>query len=191
MASIRPQGRTVVVVVDVQVDVMAGAWDAPRVVSNVALVVQRARERGVPVIWVQHEAPDLPRDSAGWQWVPGLQPAPGEGRVYKHYESSFEDTDLEAQLQGVNASHITLAGAATNWCIRATAYAALDRGYDLTLVQDAHTTKDTELAPGERIQAKHLVADLNQVMTWIQYPGRSVNTAASATVDFGLETPRR
>ena len=68
---------------------------------------------------------ELPRDSATWQLVPHLVPAEGDARIYKKFESSFEDTKLEDELAKVGATHIVLAGAMTNWCIRATAYGAL------------------------------------------------------------------
>ena len=57
----------------------------------------------------------------------------------------FEPTKLEEELARLAATHITLASAMTNWCIRATAYGALERGYDLTLVKDAHTTASVDL----------------------------------------------
>jgi nicotinamidase-related amidase len=185
MASIRSGTQSALVVVDVQVGVMEKAWDAPRAISKVARVVERARAAGVPVVWVQHNDPQLLKDSPEWQWVPELRPLAGEVRVHKQYESSFESTTLESELAARNVSHVVLAGAATNWCIRATAYGALDRGYDLTLVQDAHTTKTTNLEGGFQIQAEQVVQDLNVVMRWISYPGRKSSTATAEDVHFG------
>lgn len=75
-------------------------------------------------------------------------------------------------------------GAATNWCIRATAYAALERGYDLTLVGDAHTTRDTPLANGVVLSAQDMVNDLNLAMSWLSYPGRRNTVANAAQVVF-------
>jgi nicotinamidase-related amidase len=184
MSTVRPGKQPVLVVVDVQVGVMAEAWDAQRVIGNVARAVERARTSGVPIIWVQHEARDLPRDSASWQWVDALSPAPGETRIHKRFESSFEGTDLEAQLGRLGATHIVLAGASTNWCIRATAYAALDRGYALTLLQDAHTTSHLDLGNGSRVEAAGIVAELNVVMSWLSFPGRTCGTCATAELDF-------
>lgn len=181
-----PAPRSVLLVVDVQVGVMADGWDAPRIIANVAQAVARAREQGVPVVWVQHHSDDLPRDSDVWQWVPELQPADGELRIHKRFPSSFEDTDLAAQLARLGATHIVLAGAQTNWCIRATAYGALDRGFHLTLVRDAHTTSHLDLGPGERIDAAGIVKELNVAMTWLNYPGRKNGTAAAASLDFAL-----
>lgn len=186
MSTVRPGNQAALLVVDVQVGVVTAAWETTRVVSNVARAVERAREKGVPVIWVQHEDSDLVRDSAPWQLVPELVPAAGEARVFKRYESSFEDTALEAELARVGAGHIVLAGAQTNWCIRATAYGALDRGYDLTLIKDAHTTKSIDLQNGARIEAADLIEDLNIAMTWLSYPGRKTTTVAAEDVDFSV-----
>jgi len=104
--------------------------------------------------------------------------------VHKSFNSAFEDTELESVLAGLRATHIVLAGAATNWCIRATAYGALDRGYDLTLVKDAHTTETMELRDGTRIEAARIVDELNIAMTWLSYPGRANGTATAVEVDY-------
>jgi nicotinamidase-related amidase len=184
MATVREGSKPVLLVVDVQVGVMREAWDAERVVANVARTVERARGAGVPVIWVQHAANDLVHGSPEWQWVPELVPRADEPRVHKRFNSSFEQTSLDEELRRLDASHLVLAGAATNWCIRATAYGALERGYDLTLVEDAHTTGTMELEDGARIEAATLVRELNVGMTWVEYPGRRNGTATAEQLDF-------
>jgi nicotinamidase-related amidase len=191
MSTVRPGNNSALVVVDVQVGVMANSWEAPRVIKNIARAVERARVGGVPVIWVQHESEELPRDSAPWQWVPELVLVAGEKRVYKRFPSSFEETKLEEGLGELGTTHLVLAGAQTNWCIRATAYAALDRGYDLTLLKDAHTTASIELGDGSKVEAASIVADLNIAMTWLRYPGRSNGTASTEEVNFPATVGQR
>jgi nicotinamidase-related amidase len=173
MATVREGQASALLVVDVQQGVMAGCWDAPRVVGCVAQAVALARQQPMPVIWVQHADDDeLLPGSAAWQWVPALQPAPDEIRVHKRHNSAFEQTPLEGELARLGISHLVLCGAATNWCIRATAYAALERGYDLTLVADAHTTAALEPAPGVRLPAEPIVQELNATLPWLSWPGR-------------------
>jgi nicotinamidase-related amidase len=184
MATVRDGNQGVLVVVDVQVGVMDEAWDSERIVKNVARVVERARAEGVPVVWVQHSDEELPHGSPQWQWVPELVPAKGERLLHKSFNSSFEETELEEVLGTLGATHVALAGASTNWCIRATAYGALDRGYDLTLVEDAHTTNTMELDNGTKIEASNVIDELNVCMTWVRYPGRTNATATAETVDF-------
>lgn len=186
MATVREGNQSVLLVVDVQVDVVRGAWDAPRIVVNVALAVERARAQGVPVIWIQHADHNLVTDSPGWQWAPGLAPAAGECLIHKHFNSSFEQTTLDEELNRLGATHLVLAGCATNWCIRATAYAALERGYDLTLVSDAHTTRTMDLENGSTLDAETLVHDLNMAMTWLRYPGRKNTTEKAQDLTFAM-----
>ena len=173
MATIRGGERSVLLVVDVQNGVMADAWDAPRIVGNVARVVERARDTGVPVVWVQHNDEELLRDTEQWRLVPQLAPANDEPIVHKSFNSCFEDTTLDDELAKLGVTRIVLAGAATNWCIRATAYGALERGYDITLIEDAHTTENVDLPDGHRVEAHDIVSELNAVMKWVAYPDRT------------------
>lgn len=184
MATVREGNKGVLVVVDVQAGVVQGAWEADRTIGNVARTVERARAEGVPVIWVQHADEELVHGSPEWQWAAPLVPAAGETLIHKHFNSSFEQTSLDSELAALGATHIVLAGCATNWCIRATAYGALERGYDLTLVKDAHTTKTMDLGNGTALEAQNLVTDLNIAMTWLSYPGRKNGTAKAEEVSF-------
>lgn len=184
MATIRSSGKSALIVVDVQVGVLNRAWDTARVVGNIARVVERARALGVPVIWVQHADGQLAHGSPEWQLIPELGPREGETIVHKQFESSFEGTTLDELLATLDTSRVVLAGAMSNWCIRATAYGALDRGYDLMLVKDAHTTASVEFENGFKIEAEKIVQELNLVMRWITYPGRSCGTATADEVPF-------
>lgn len=186
MATIRSGNKDALLVVDVQTGVMHEAWDAARVVEKIGLAVEKARRDGAPVIWVQHADDNLISGSPDWQIVPELAPAADETRIYKEFNSSFEQTALEETLACLGVTRIVLAGAATNWCIRATAYAALERGYDLTLLEDAHTTGALELDNGDRIEAASVIQDLNIAMTWLSYPRRKNATAPAATVEFAV-----
>lgn len=184
MATVREGNCSVLLVVDGQVGVMGEAWDAARVISSVSRTVERARAEAVPVIWVQHSDAELTYGSPAWQWVPALKPAHSEALIHKKFNSSFEQTGLDKALARLGATHIVLAGAATNWCIRATAYGALERGYDLTLVKDAHTTSTMPLGDGRRIEAATMIDEINIAMTWLSYPGRTNGVAAAGEVDF-------
>lgn len=184
MATVREGDRRVLLVVDAQVGVLDGTWEAERVVANVARAVERARAQRVPVLWVRHEDEELVPGTAAWRWAPGLAPADGEPVIAKRFNSSFEGTALEDELAARGASHVVLAGAATNWCIRATAYAALDRGYDLTLVADGHTTGPLEFPDGRVIEAEDIVRELNAVLAWVSYPGRTSAATRAEDVAF-------
>ena len=188
MATIREGKKSVLLVVDVQVDVMGHLWEKDRVIENIRIAVEKARAAQTPIIWVQHEDENdgLAHGTPNWEIVPELIPAEGETRIYKEYNSSFEKTNLEETLAALGATHVVLAGAATNWCIRATAYGALDRGYDLTLLKDAHTTVSIDLPEfnGEVLEAKNIIRDLNIAVQWLTYPGIENNTLTTEELSF-------
>jgi len=144
MATIRPGSQAAVV--EAQGGGVASAERRSAVLANVNTALDRARQAQVPVVWVQHSNQELAEGSAVWQIVPELAPAPDETIVAKRYNSAFEETELEDHL----------CGAATNWCIRATAYAAIERGYDVPP------------APGRILRAADVTADLNTVFTWLE-----------------------
>ncbi len=125
-------------VIDVQRDVVAEAWNRDGVVKNINSLLEKARASNVPVIWVQHSDGYLTIDSDGWQIVPELKPLASEPIIRKIYRSAFDDTNLEEVLEKLGVSELFISGAETNNCVRFTTHSALERGYDITLVSDAH-----------------------------------------------------
>ena len=175
MATVRAGRKGALVVVDVQVGVVDSAWTPSGGRQHRPRGGTGPRGRGSRGLG-EHQDDELAPDSPSWQWVRELVPADGETRVHKEYNSSFEKTSLDDELGRLGVSHLALAGAATNWCIRATAYAALERGYDVTLVEDAHTTD------GEA--AETVVDDLNTVMRWVSYADVSNTAVPAGELDF-------
>lgn len=184
MATIRSGHHVALMIVDAQVAVMRGAWQSNEVLQRLYQAVSHARAAHMPIIWVQHDDDELVANTNDWAWAPPLCPASDELLIRKHFNSAFENTPLEEHLSSWGITHIVLAGAATNWCIRATAYGALDRGYDLTLIADAHTTKALDLGDGRGVDAADLILDLNTAMTWLSYPGRSNRALPLSELDF-------
>lgn len=75
------------------------------------------------------------------------------------------------------------AGAQTDACIRSTLHGALARGYDATLVSDAHTTED-QTAWGAPTPDK-VIAHTNLYWGYQTAPGRTAGTVETKNVDFG------
>jgi isochorismate hydrolase len=182
MTTLADRPNTALLVVDVQNSVVAGAYERDAVVSNVANLVAKAREEAVPVIWVQHSDEHLERGSEDWRIVPELTPGDAEPLVEKNYGDSFEDTTLETVLSGLGVGRLVVAGAQTDACIRSTLHGALVRGYDATLVSDAHTTDDhTQWGSPPPAQ---VIAHTNLYWTYQTAPGRTAGTVATQDVDF-------
>ena len=143
MTTLANRPNTALVVIDVQNGIVTGTHDRDAVVANIAALVKKARSEQVPVVWVQHQdEKNLPHGSDGWLIVPELSPSDTEPLVPKTYADSFEDTTLENVLANLGIGRLVVTGAQTDECIRSTLHGAIARGYDATLVSDAHTTED-------------------------------------------------
>lgn len=183
MTTIENRPNTALVVVDVQNGVLGGAHARDAVVANIASLVEKARRERVPVIWIQHADVQIAHGSDDWRIVPELAPGHGEPRVEKSHGDAFEDTTLEAVLAGLGIGCLVVAGAQTDGCIRSTIHGAFVRGYDVTLVSDAHTTEDQTAwgaPPPEQI-----IAHTNLYWRYQTAPGRTAGTVETEDAAFG------
>jgi nicotinamidase-related amidase len=164
------RSNSALLVVDVQNGVVDGAYKRDEVITNIESAVAKARNAGVPVVWVQHSDEELVIDSNEWQLVSELIPINGEPMVRKTFRSSFEATNLEEILSDLDVGHVIVCGAQTNNCIRHTSHHALAKGYNVTLIADAHTTTGYEWA-GHVVSARAVVEEQNDNFNE-QLPGR-------------------
>jgi len=183
MTTLANRPQTALLVIDVQNGVVDGTPKRDDVVANIGALVRQARAQRVPVIWVQHnDADGLPQGSAEWDLVPELARDDAEPLVHKNYGDSFEGTDLEARLAERAVGRLIVTGAESDACIRSTIHGAFTRGYDVTLVGDAHTTSDkTEWgAPSPEAVITHT----NLYWRYQSAPGRTAGTVDTADVTF-------
>ncbi|SEP73205.1 Nicotinamidase-related amidase [Streptomyces sp. yr375] len=182
MTTLPDRPRTALLVIDVQKGVVAGAPRRDEVIANIDTLIESARAQEVPVIWVQHSDDDLESGSEDWQYVDELVRLDSEPLVHKTYRDSFEDTELEAVLAERGVGRLVVTGAQTDACVRSTLHGALVRGYDVTLVADAHTTEDLTAygAPAP----EQVIAHTNLYWSGQRAPGRSAGTVDTAKVTF-------
>jgi nicotinamidase-related amidase len=174
--------NTALLVVDVQNGVVTGAHARDAVVGNIASLVDKARQEQVPVVWVQHSDEELAKGGESWQIVPELRPDEAEPHIEKTYGDSFEDTPLESVLSELGVGRLVVVGAQTDACVRSTLHGALVRGYDATLVGDAHTTEDQSewgAPPPDQV-----IAHTNLYWRYQTAPGRKGGTVDTKDVDF-------
>jgi len=184
MANFKDRPNTALLVIDVQNNVVAGAYQRDEVIANINSLVERARNSNVPVLWVQHSGEGLEVGSDAWQYVPELAREESEPLVHKQFGDSFEATTLESELAERRVGRVVVTGAQTDACIRATLHGAFVRGYDTVLVSDAHTTEDLStygLPPVDKV-----IAHTNMYWTWQDGPGRTASVVATSDVDFAV-----
>ena len=183
MTTLENRPGAALLVVDVQNGVVEGAHERDAVVANVGRLVAKARQEQVPVVWVQHIGDQFTEGSDEWKIVPELEPADAEPHVQKNYGDSFEETTLETVLSDLGVGRLLVVGAQTDACIRATLHGALVRGYDTTLVSDAHTTED--LSKWGAPPPDQVIAHTNLYWSAETAPGRTAGTVETKDVDFG------
>ena len=186
MTTLENRPSTALLVVDVQTAVIEDAHDRDAVVANIGSLVEKARRERVPVVWVQHVADHLPVGSEAWQIAPELLPDETEPHVEKRYGDAFEGTDLESVLSDLGVGRLLVVGAETDACVRSTIHGALARGYDTTLVGDAHTTSDRSewgAPPPDQV-----IAHTNLYWSYQEAPGRTAGTVGTKDVDFSGAT---
>ncbi len=182
MSTLKERPHTAVLIIDVQVDVMAAAYDRATVIAAIRTLVKRARDSQVPVIWVQHSDADMRQGSESWHIVPELEQDAADVVVHKTYSDAFDDTTLEEELARMGIGHVVIAGAQTDACVRSTLHGAFIRGYDVTLVHDAHTTED--LSSWGAPPPAQVIAHTNLYWAHQTAPGRLALVAAADGVDL-------
>ena len=150
-----PARETALVVIDMQTILFdPEPAEAEEVVARINGLASRAREAGVPVVWVQHETAggDLVADTAGWQLHPGLLATPSDLYVRKKMSDAFLRTPLHDLLAERGVRHVTVCGYSSEFCVDSSVRGAASRGYAVTLAADAHTSHDKPHATGLQIR---------------------------------------
>ncbi|MDR2984073.1 MAG: cysteine hydrolase [Nocardiopsaceae bacterium] len=182
MTTLKNRPQTALLVIDVQNGVVDNSLNRDTVVANIASLVDKARNEQTPVVWVQHSDDNLVKGSEKWRIVPELKPDGAEPLVDKNYGDSFEATNLEDALSGLNVGRLFITGAQTDACIRSTLHGAFARGYDVTLVGDAHTTED--LSQYGAPPPAQVIAHTNLYWNYTSAPGKTAGTVETKDVDF-------
>ena len=149
-------------VIDMQVGLFHGpipVYEAEAVLSKVSLLIQRAHAASVPVFAARHTGPPgspIEHGSANWQLMPGLPLSAEKDRIFeKTKPSCFQETDLREQLQAAGIRELLICGLKTQFCIDSNCRAAAALGFDVVLIEDAHSCNDTSLLPASSIIAHH------------------------------------
>ena len=181
-----PPVRSVLVVIDVQRAVVESAADVVGVITRINELLERARSTQAPVVFIQHEDPHDPtmrRGSDGWQLVDALEVGEDPVVVAKRFRDSFAGTSLGEHLASLDATHLVLTGAQSDYCVLATTFSALHHGFDVTLVRDAHTTCATGGGP-EDLSGEQIISFVNANVTWLTHPGGEVRVRRAKEVEL-------
>ncbi|MBE5321777.1 isochorismatase family protein [Pedobacter sp. MR2016-19] len=120
-------------------------YDTLGVIERINKLSHYFRMNNYKVIFVQHDGTKenifLP-NTFDWELLPELVTSPADDIVSKSANDAFYNTNLHHTLAQSNITEIFVTGCATDFCIDATVKSAVSRDYEVTVVEDAHTTAD-------------------------------------------------
>jgi aminoglycoside 6'-N-acetyltransferase len=138
-------------------------YDDKGVLERIASLIAKARASGTPVMYVQHHNVDEPRHPLkpglpGYPFHDAIAPKAGDDVTVKHKSSAFHGTDFDTKLKARGIDHLVITGMQSEFCVNSAIRGAYERDYKITLVSDAHSTGDTQVA-----KAKDIVALQNMI----------------------------
>jgi len=178
------QSRAALLVVDVQVglvELMPAELQAA-VLSRIGILVEKARAARRPVIYIQHDGVKghpLEPGTKGWEIHPSVAPAAGDPVIRKRESDSFFETGLQRELQQKRVTRLIVAGGMTEYCVDTTCRRATSLGYDVTLVSDAHFTRDNGV-----LTAANIIAHHNFVLDGFGAGGRAIISRPTDRIVF-------
>lgn len=149
--------RRALLVIDVQNEYVTGNLriEYPPLdtsLPNIAIAMDAARAAGVPVIVVQHDAPEgfpvFAQGSPGWQLHPIVAGRHADHRINKSMGSVFAGTDLRQWLAAHAIDTLAVVGYMTHNCDAATIYHAAHDGLNVEFLSDATGALPYENAGG-------------------------------------------
>jgi nicotinamidase-related amidase len=160
--------KSVLLVIDVQVGLFSienfPIHEEEGLIQNILKLIKKARNAKVKIIFVQHNSSKgelLETETKNWEIHPMLKPREEDIVIQKFQSDSFFETNLDKELKKDKISHVIITGLMTPMCIDTTVRSAFSHGYEVTLIQDAHSTIDSEILTAHKIIAHH-----NNVLQW-------------------------
>lgn len=171
--------KAAVLVVDVQIGLVTGAYAEKEILENINQTIRRLRKSNGVVVFIQHchsTYEPMMIGNSGWELHPSLDVKDDDFFVEKEASDSFYETTLHDVLSANDIGHVYVIGLQTEFCVDATCRSALSKGYSVTLVSDAHTTGDSHLS------AAVIIDHHNRVLLNLAHPKRKIDVKSSGEI---------
>jgi nicotinamidase-related amidase len=173
--------RSALLIIDVQVAIVDGAYRAEAMLDVLGALSEKARAAGSPVIYLQHNSAryaPMAKGAPAWEIHPAVAPRADDLVVHKTASDGFCGTELQDELARLGVKRLVIGGLQTEFCVDATCRAALSRGFEVTLAGDGHSTGDA-VTP-----AKTTIAHHNYALGNLAHPDRTIQVQPGADVVF-------
>lgn len=137
----------ILLVVDTQKGIMdSRLYEFEKVTENIKLLITKARENNIEVIFVQHDdgpGSGFSKGDEEFEIYEEFAPQKDEMIFYKSVNSAFNpSTGLTKYLSEKNEKQIMLVGLQTDFCIDATVKSGFEQGYQMIVPAHANSTRD-------------------------------------------------
>ncbi|RZT09575.1 Nicotinamidase-related amidase [Duganella sp. CF402] len=182
--------RRALIVVDVQNEYFTGNMKIeypPVAVSlpNITRAMDAARAADIPVVVVQHDAPEqspiFAKGSPAWQLHEEVAQRSANLHINKTYASVFTGTGLAQWVADNGIDTLTIVGYMTHNCDAATIYEAAHKGLSVEFLSDASGSPSYENAAG-----KASAEEIHRVFSTVFHTG----FAAVATTEAWIAAAR-
>ena len=155
-------------IIDMQKDSftpLTSKYDALGVIERINHLSEKFREKGWPVVHIQHDGSaegDYLPGTSGFEVIDEITVKTTDKIVVKTINDAFYKSELEAVLKNLDAEELIITGAATDFCVDATLKGAVVKDYKIKVISDAHTTSDKPWATAEM-----LITHYNNIWNWL------------------------
>lgn len=133
-------------------------FQAEELLANINRLIKGAREKGIPVIFIQHCNPNfLQEGTEGWRLHPSIDARPEDMYLKKKHSNAFQDTPLAAELKELGINTIVVVGLVTHGCVKTACIEGKKRGFKVILVADGHSSWNKD--------AEKLIAEWNEKLS--------------------------
>jgi nicotinamidase-related amidase len=157
---------SVLLVIDVQMIMFepVPVYQANLVLKNIKSLIAYYRQHHLPIIFIQHDGTEeqpFGIGKPGWTLHKDIFTVGDEILIHKNFPDAFQKTDLNTILKELEINDLVIVGMQTEYCIDTTCRSAFSLGYNVTLVEDAHSTMDGSKS---QISAKQKINHHNNVL---------------------------
>ncbi|WP_242215276.1 cysteine hydrolase family protein [Bacillus cereus group sp. BfR-BA-01383] len=152
---------TALLIIDVQIGSFREKkilYKETELLKTIQLLNSKACSVQAPIFYMKFNGEPgslLERGTPGWKIHESITPSAQDTVLEKKHPDSFHKTNLQQELNKKNIKHIVITGIQSEICIDATCRRAFSLGYDVTLVEDGHSTYDSTLLSASQIIKHH------------------------------------
>ena len=154
------QVKQALLVIDAQQELIEGnenessVFKKEELLNNVNLVIEKAKVADALVVFVR-DVDVAGGKGEGFQVHQNINVPPSSMIFDKKATNSFHGTPLLTYLKDNGIEHLVIMGCQTEYCIDSAVRTATINGFDVTLVADGHSTKDSSVLTAEQIIGHH------------------------------------